>query len=93
VHALLPETASQERIQDTVMFLDSVPADQRTATQDLLLTLLGRQGLSADSRLAILREIWQVKAEGSTDLLVTLRSMEEDPRAQAFLDEILGSRR
>jgi hypothetical protein len=93
VQALLPETASQERIQDTVMFLDSVPADQRTATQDLLLTLLGRQGLSADSRLAILREIWQVKAEGSTDLLVTLRSMEEDPRAQAFLDEILGSRR
>jgi hypothetical protein len=90
VQTLVNGTKDEDLLVDALSFLDAVSAEDRSAGQDLLLSLLGREGIGAELRLAIIREIAQVNAAGTTDLLLTLRSMEQDAAVLALLDELIG---
>jgi hypothetical protein len=90
VQTLVNGTKDEDPLVDALSFLDAVSAEDRSAGQDLLLSLLGREGIGAELRLAIIREIAQVNAAGTTDLLLTLRSMEQDAAVLALLDELIG---
>jgi hypothetical protein len=86
---LIADRASDEAVMDAVLFLDALPAGQRGAGQDLLVSLLSREWLGSDARVAILREIWQLGAGGSAELLEGLRAVETDSAALAFLESVI----
>jgi hypothetical protein len=89
----LSSQVDDEDLRRTIMFLDAVPPEQRGAGQDLLLALLARPATSPATRLAMLREISQVGADGAREALLSMRSMEQDPAAIALLDELLSESR
>jgi hypothetical protein len=90
VQALVAGAKDEEVLRDAISFLDAVSEEDRAASQDLLLSVLGREGVGADLCLALIREIAQVNAPGTAELLLTLRSMEQDPGVQALLDQLIG---
>lgn len=90
VQALTDGAEDEELLRDAISFLDAVSAEDRGASQALLLALLDREGAGVDLRLALIREIAQVNAPGTAELLLTLRSMEQDPAVRALLDQLIG---
>jgi hypothetical protein len=89
----LVSQGDEDALRRAIGFLDAVPPEEREASQDLLLALLARPSTSSATRLALLREISQVGAEGAREVLLSLRSMEQDPAAIALLEELLPDSR
>jgi hypothetical protein len=90
VQSFVSQLVDEDALRQTIQFLDAVPPEERGASQDLLLALLARPSTSPATRLAILREISEVGADGAREVLLSLRSMEQDPAALSLIDELLS---
>ncbi len=88
VASLVPEGSGDEIIEHAVLFLDTVPVEQRPASQMLLFSLLNRDGVGSTTRVAILREIAQLGADGWVELMESARAGERDPAVLAFIDSV-----